>query len=116
MLYACPKIVLTINHFILSFFAYLFSIFFSIGPHFRCPEDKHPFVCIFYLLDAYKAKKFFEIPPKVRYAVGTTIDAFKSMKKLIFPAHFVVQDVVDALKELGERLGIEFKQRSILLA
>ena len=33
-----------------------------------------------------------------------------------FPAHFVVQDVVDAVKELGERIGIYFNQRSIFFA
>ena len=63
-------------------------------------------MCIFYLIDAYKAKKVNNIPAAIREAVGFTKESITAMKGVLFPKHFAVKDAVDAINELARRLGI----------
>ena len=63
-------------------------------------------MCIFYLIDAYKAKKIDNIPAALREAVGASIKSVKVVKEYLFPRHFNVQDAMDAIKDLADRMGI----------
>ena len=76
------------------------------GPHFRCPEDKPVWMCVFYLIDAYKARKWRKIPEEIRSAIGYAKTAVKTWKGILFPGHFKVKDAKDAIVGIAERFGL----------
>jgi len=90
-----------------------------IGPHFRCPPTKPAWMCIFYLIDAYKARKVSKIPSQLRYIVGQAKTALTMWKGILFPRHFFVKDALDVLLDLGRRAGLnlpEFKSENLTRA
>ena len=63
-------------------------------------------MCIFYLIDAYKARKLREIPEKIRSTISYAKTAIKAWKGILFPGHFKVKDAKDVIKDIVERIGL----------
>ena len=63
-------------------------------------------MCIFYLIDAYKARKLRKIPEEIRSKISYAITAVKAWKGLLFPAHFKVKAAKDVIANLAERFGL----------
>jgi len=87
-----------------------------IGPHFRCPPTKPAWMCFFYLIDAYKARKINKIPSQLRYIVGQAKTAVTMWKGILFSPNFMVKNALDVMLEFGRRVGIkvpEFKSENM---
>ena len=73
-------------------------------------------MCVFYLIDAYKARKINKIPSQLRYIVGQAKTAVTMWKGILFSPNFMVKNALDVMLEFGRRVGIkvpEFKSENM---